>query len=291
MSTDISKYCADHLRASYGAVHKSKLKATHARELVAAFLGYKSHAALIAEKQHPVERLEEARYFVPDVPLIEKRRHSLKELPHDLPSSVDIARELADWIQNGGYFNGDVWLYDSLENYVIEQLLPDCDSLIMDELSGVMAETNAYFDEAYYESASIKDEAEELVVTVDGKYSGTNHEDKPFCGDQIDMRVTVTLYRIAGRRGFSDFDISAGGEVNDDWVDPELKYGGVLNQRPKEQFIEMTGGFRFVESPEQFEQRQQKILSIREKISKGDATVQDIDELSDLLGTADEEFF
>ncbi len=30
---------------------------------------------------------------------------------------------------------------------------------------------------------------------------------------------------MAGKRGFDDFELVAGGSVNDDWVDPELRYG------------------------------------------------------------------
>ncbi len=45
MDDDISKLCADFLRANHEG-----LRASHARELVAAFFGYKSHAALLADK-------------------------------------------------------------------------------------------------------------------------------------------------------------------------------------------------------------------------------------------------
>lgn len=39
--------------------------------------------------------------------------------------------------------------------------------------------------------------------------------------------------------------IRSSGSLNDDWVDPELKYG-VPNVRPKEQWLEMTGAFDLV---------------------------------------------
>ena len=69
------------------------------------------------------------------------------------------------------------------------------------------------------------DEPGVVTVAVTGKYEGTPHEDKPFCGDTIDMHVTVQLSRIAGRTGFASPEISATGSVNDDWVDPELRFG------------------------------------------------------------------
>ncbi len=243
MRTNLSKLCADFLRTTY-ASNNAKIKASHARELVAAFFGYKSHAALIADQQYPVDDLEDAKYLVPDIPLLDQRRARLTDLPNSLKPTRDLAKGICSFLQSEQYFVGDVWLYESLENYVIEELLVKHDALLLDELYGIMAETNAYFDEAYFETATIQeDEHGNLVVIVDGTYSGTNHEDKPFCGDQIDMKVSVTFYRIAGQRGFLDYDISAGGEINDDWVDPELKYGPIPSKRPQEQFIEMTRWF------------------------------------------------
>ena len=48
-----------------------------------------------------------------------------------------------------GLCGGNVWIHDTLENYIVEVLLPDCQSLIDDQLSGLMAETNAEFFDAY----------------------------------------------------------------------------------------------------------------------------------------------
>lgn len=44
-----SKHLADHLRAEF----PGKVSSSHAHELVAAFLGFKTHAALLASEQHP----------------------------------------------------------------------------------------------------------------------------------------------------------------------------------------------------------------------------------------------
>jgi len=290
MSNDLSKLCADFLRSNYRSNHNAKLKASHARELVAAFFGYKNHAALTLEKKYPLSALEEAAILIPDIPLIEQRRQCLKELPEDIPATNDLASMLAEFLQDEGYFGGNIWLYDTLETYIMEVMLIDNDSRIMDELSGVMAETNTEYDDfPYYEDAKIIEAQDYLEITVSGKLQGTPLDDKPFCGDTIDMVARVYLPRIAGKRGFMDFDIEAGGSVNDDWVDPELKYG-IPNVRPKEQFLEMTGGFRFGESTEQFQNRQLEIHTIRNRIADGKAKPRDIDRLSFLLVEEPEEF-
>ncbi|MFY5900229.1 hypothetical protein [Acinetobacter pittii] len=226
MYIDLSKLCADFLRQNYTFQSTEKLKASHARELVAAFFGYKSHAALMAEKTYPLGQFDEASIFIPDIPLMNDRRSKLKGLPNDLIQSIDIAKHLSDMLVAEGLCNGKVWLYETLETYIAEVLLPDCQNDIDDQLSGAMAETNAgFFDAPYYEDVQIEDRGDNLVAIVKTQYKGESLEDKPFCGDTLDMVVQVKLTRIAGKRGFFDFELEAGGSINDNWFDPELLYG------------------------------------------------------------------
>jgi hypothetical protein len=222
MHPNPSKLCADHLRATLDS--SSTLKASHARELAAAYFGYKSHAALLADTRYPIVNLTDASILIPDVPMLSMRITQLKGLPKDLPPPMELAKICGEAI-SGDCFGGEVWLYDSLENYLMEVLLIREDGCIQDCLSGVMAETNAYFDDAYYDDAETSDDGDIVAVSISGVYSGESHPDRLFCGDQIDMKVEIELYRCAGRRGFADLDLSATGEINDDWVDPELRFG------------------------------------------------------------------
>lgn len=89
----------------------------------------------------------------------------------------------------------------------------------MDDLSGQMAETNALFDETYYEEAEIDEGEEGILISVTGQCNGTSDQDKPFSGDQIDMNVTIEMSRVAGRVAFSKPYIKADGSVNWDWAD------------------------------------------------------------------------
>lgn len=225
MSTDLSKLCADFLRQNHVSQSTEKLKASHARELVAAFFGYKSHAALMTEKTYPLVQLEEAYIFIPNIPLMNDRRSKLNGLPNDLTQSIDLARLLSDMLTSEGLCGGNVWIHDTLENYIVEVLLPDCQSLIDDQLSGLMAETHAEFFDAYYDDVQIEDRGDKLVAIAKTQYKGGTLDDRPFCGDTLDIVVKVILPRMAGKRGFYDLELEAGGYVNDDWVDPELKYG------------------------------------------------------------------
>lgn len=283
MSIDLSKLCADFLRQNYSNRLAKKLKASHARELVAAFFGYKCHAALLADKDYPLSAFEEVAFFAPDVGLMDERRKHLTDLPETLLPSYDIAQSLAEQLVKENIFRGDLWLYSDLGSYISEVLLIDADGSVMDELSGVMAETNAEFtDFPSYGAATITDFGDSIEVVVKGRYEGDQLDGKLFSGDTIDFTVTVLLSRVSGKRGFSDFEVSAGGEVNDDWVDPEVKYD-IPNTRPKEQFMQMTGGFQFGETQEQFKNRQAEIHALRNRIAEREHSAADIERLSDLL--------
>ena len=224
MAPDISKRCADFLRRWHRDTHGEKLKASHARELAAALFGYKSHAAQNAEVEYPLSRLEDAAVLVPDIPLMDARRRQLNGLPGSLPPSHEIATALCRFLEDESLYGGEIWIYDSLENYVREEFLYEKDHQILDELSGVMAETNAQFEEAIYEEASVSENDEEVTVDISGTYHGSNDPDKPFCGDKITMSIVLTLPRIAGRRGFGHAELSVTGAVDDDWVDPEFRF-------------------------------------------------------------------
>jgi len=289
MNIDISKLCADFLRSNHSN-RTGKLKATHARELIAAFFGYKSHAALISEKSYPLDNLEKAHILVPDIPLIKHRIRCLKELPDDLFLPKDMASRIGKFLSDEGYFSKDIWLCDRLETYIMEVVLINNDSCVMDELSSIMAETNAEYDDfPYYENTEIKDTQDFLEITVSGALQGTQLDNKPFCGDIIDIVAKVSLPRIVGKRGFMDFRIEIEGSVNDDWHDSDMHYG-IPNIRPKDQFLEMTGGFRFGETRDQFQNRQAEIHAIRNRIANDKAKPRDIDRLSFLLGEEHEDF-
>ena len=62
----------------------------------------------------------------------------------------------------------------------------------------------------------------------------------------------------------------------------EVRYE-VPDIHPKEQFLEMTGGFRFGETQEELQSRLAETHAIRNRINDGKAKEKDIDRLSDLL--------
>ena len=76
MQQSIPKLCADSLRALAKDTYGIKRKPAHAHELVAAYLGYRSKNALLAEKKYPISDLAKAEVVVmiPDEEIDQRRR-------------------------------------------------------------------------------------------------------------------------------------------------------------------------------------------------------------------------
>ena len=88
MKREISKLCADSLRTLASEKYGTKLKSAHAHELVAAYFGYRSKNALLAEQNYPISALAQAEVVVtmPDE-FFTNRRMVLQELSPDLPDN------------------------------------------------------------------------------------------------------------------------------------------------------------------------------------------------------------
>lgn len=87
----ITKLCADSLRTFVNDHYNIKLKPTHAHELVAAYFGYKSNAAMRADMVAPITNLRQASILVlaPTAP-IDLRRQELEGLSTDLPDTYTL---------------------------------------------------------------------------------------------------------------------------------------------------------------------------------------------------------
>lgn len=111
MKLAITKICADSLRAFTQNNYGVKLKPTHAHELVAAYFGYRSRAALLADQQCPVSNLKDADILVlnPSIPLIDQRLKDLEDVPPGLPPGNIFAEEICAPIVNNELFSGKIW--------------------------------------------------------------------------------------------------------------------------------------------------------------------------------------
>lgn len=215
MQHDISKTLSDslrHLAASKGI----KVKASHAHELAAAFFGYKSDAALRADNKFPVSNLEEVELLLPAIGWMDQRRQSLNELP-ELGSSIDLAKFWVGVLEEAKLFSGKAYYAESVSEYIVSDLLQEEDGIVMDQLSGVMAETNAYFggDFPEYEPADVIDHGDQVSSKVIGEYVGDVDDERPYSGHKISFAVDITMDRVATPVGFRTPDIDAGGAVEE----------------------------------------------------------------------------
>jgi len=111
MNFEITKACADSLRTFFQNNYGIQLKSSHAHELVAAYFGYSSRAALIADKQYPIGSLKDAELIVLNHPTqkIERRLETLTNLPLGLPSSDIIAATVYKTITTNEQLSEKVW--------------------------------------------------------------------------------------------------------------------------------------------------------------------------------------
>ena len=210
----IQKECADRLRETYRNLTGSKLKSGHARELVAAYFGYGTAAALQAETEYPVEAIETAAILIPDLALMDRRREELNQLPSDLQPVDNLAREISAYLLDEGYFSGKVWyardLSDEINSYVMEDPM-----LIEDALSGEIASTNAFFDELYIDEVAVEVTDDAFVATLTGSLNGDQDQDRAFHGDKINLTSIMTMYRVAARNAYQKLDFETSGGVDD----------------------------------------------------------------------------
>ena len=210
----LHKHCADHLRSTYRDLTGNKLGAAHAHELVAAFFGYGTAAALRAESKYPLTAIDEARHLIPDLRRMDQRVRELRNLPVDLPGVDDLASRICDLLVDGGHFSGEVWQDRDLSDHVNAYVQND-PMMVEDDLAGAIATTNAFFDELYIDEYNFKEGDEAFVATLVGSLNGENDPDRVFHGDKVLFTTVMTFGRVAGRVAFTEPELDTVGRVDD----------------------------------------------------------------------------
>ena len=192
MQLDISKHCANALRTFAKEEHAINLKSSHAHELVAAFLGFKSKVALLADEKYPISHLEQADFVVmPPDSFIDKRRNKLEGLSPKLPAN-DVL--------------GDV-VYHAL--YQLCEEVYECTHAPFrsyEKLAKVLVENNPAYqsvnkfdlDIPRHHYVTFKDEEDTLILTAFHAYEKSDGE------MEADGKTTIQLPRVAGHIGFGD---------------------------------------------------------------------------------------
>jgi hypothetical protein len=194
MSTDIPKICADSLRNSLKEKHGAKLKAAHAHELVAAYFGYKSKNALLADKTHPISNLPKAQVVIM-VPKedIDERRACLDDLPAELPDSHSMGEAVYEPL-----FASDHW----------QSPLPPFRSY--QAFAKYTLDNNEAFNRLHrklhtapmHHVYSVMDSGHEVAITVFHTY------EEPKADALAHGKITMVIPRLAGKIGFGQPKVS-----------------------------------------------------------------------------------
>jgi len=219
----IQKECADVLRDYYRSLTASKLRAGHAHELVAAYFGYGTAAALQADAVFPISSLEDADILIPDIAGMDRRRLELNDVPSNLPDGRALAEVISGHLESAGHFKGgQIWdakyLSDDINGYIQKDPM-----VIETDLAGEIATTNAYFDELYIDETDVEFHDDSMSVALTGSLNGEQDQDRAFHGDKIKFTSIMTMHRAAGRVGYFDPEFETEGVVDDSiHYDPEL---------------------------------------------------------------------
>jgi hypothetical protein len=214
VTTTIKKACADLLRSTYSNLPGGKLRSSHAHEIVAAYFGYNTAAALRAEDKYPLTALSEAEILIPDLQTLDKRVPQLNALPAGFPGVNELADTLTRFIREQDYFSGDVWMTRELDEYMNVSFIQDDPAMIEDDLSGQISTTNAYFDELYVEEVDLSFDIDTLVANISGSLNGENDPDQMYYGDSIHFKTVMTFQRVAARVAFLRPGLETSGAID-----------------------------------------------------------------------------
>lgn len=188
MNREISKLCADSLRTLASEDYGVKLKSAHAHELVAAYFGYKSKNALLADEDYPISALAQAEIVVtmPDA-FLNKRRVGLQEVSPDLPDNSILYETIRSVLVANEWLRSPFPLFSNLDTLARSLLArsPQYDAAFP-----------FYRDLPMEHFVSVEDTEDFVLLTV-------AHALEPRSEDSlVNGYTTITLPRVAGRIGY-----------------------------------------------------------------------------------------
>lgn len=213
MKLEITKACADSLRAFTQNNYGIQLKSSHAHEIVAAYFGYSSRAALLADKQCPIYNLIDAEIIILNPPtlFIDQRLNTLKNLPSEFPASDILAKGVYTPIIADKQFDGKIWpgFHEAAMAFAEERAYENLRMMLVKpkQLNWVID-----FD--------IKTTEFDVLMTVTFDYPGNAKKLLRY------SKVEVTLPRVAGDIGYGKPQVKPT-FYHGDMTDPDfrLKHG------------------------------------------------------------------
>jgi hypothetical protein len=184
----ITKDCADSLRSFAKHHFGVQLKSSHAHELFAAYMGYSSRAALLADEKCPVTNLSQAEFIVlQPTAFIKERCKKLNGLPE----------ELIGGLTEGAYSPMLV------EKWFFHKIWPTFEFLALTLANDGMNSRGRFFNDQKIqrEGVQVKSYEEGVYLKVSREYVSSSR----VLSDQSGMRGVVDLIQlkcVAGKIGY-----------------------------------------------------------------------------------------
>ena len=194
MQPKLLKSCADSLRTFCTETYDIKLKAAHAHELVAAYFGYSSKNALLADRKYPVNNLDQAKIVVMiSDDFIDQRRNELQGLSLELPDSYTLGEAVYAPLFS------DEW---GLSSYPPFRSFEKLAKLLVEDNDTYQEVFKFYRDIPVHHYVGIKPSENDVLLSV-------IHSSENSTGEMVGHgETTIKLPRIAGRIGFGKPQVS-----------------------------------------------------------------------------------
>jgi hypothetical protein len=197
MKQDPSKICADSLRTNIKEKYDIKIKAAHVHELVAAYFGYSSKNAMLADKKYPIGNLNQAEIIVmTSDEFIDQRRENLQGLSSDLPDNYTLGQAIY-----APLFSDEWWASS-----------PNPPFRSFDKLARFLIENNAAYQETFkfyrdvpmHHYVVVKNAENDVLLSV-------IHSHRTTTGEMLGVgETTIKLPRVAGRIGYGKPQVTVG---------------------------------------------------------------------------------
>ena len=187
----ITKLCADDLRTFISNNYSIKLKATHAHELVAAFFGYKTNAALLADTNTPISNLPQAHVVIlAPSESIDERRKRLHDLPLELPDTQVLGEIIFTTLSNKGLLSKPWPTYEHFAKFLADECLREKK---MDKI----------YRNPVGEGVSVKDGDDHKQLIVSRFYQQLITNSATFMVNEFQITTFIKLPLVAGRIGYN----------------------------------------------------------------------------------------
>lgn len=222
----LSFYLINELHLSLIA-HSIKISFSGLGSIIASLFGYTSFSKLLEDENFDSESLDSVKYIIYSESLISQITSILEN--EELSGSVDsyTVFESLESIFNSKFEIRILTEEETGEK--IQETLEEGNELYdltnYDEVSSSMAETNAFFDSVenlQIITSSLKENY--FDVEFECVLTGTTHEDKPFCGDEINISFISRSEVILGNNALGDPTIQEVNSSVKDYYDDDSEH-------------------------------------------------------------------